>query len=73
MLVMPKKHIASITALEASDAGVIGELVLTAKDMAEKYGVADTGYKLVFNVGRDGGQVIPHVHLHILGGKKMGE
>jgi histidine triad (HIT) family protein len=41
--------------------------------MAEKFGVGDTGYKLIFNVGRDGGMVIPHLHLHLLGGKKLPE
>jgi histidine triad (HIT) family protein len=48
-------------------------MVVVAKDMAKKYGVGETGYKLIFNVGRDGGQVIPHLHLHLLGGKLMGE
>ena len=38
-----------------------------------KYGIGETGYKLVLNVGRDGGQVIPHLHLHLLGGKSLGE
>jgi histidine triad (HIT) family protein len=41
--------------------------------MAEKFGIHETGYKLIFNVGRDGGMVIPHLHLHLLGGKKLGE
>ena len=73
LLIIPKKHILSITHVEAQDEPVVGEMVLVAKDMGIKYGVGETGYKLVFNVGRDGGQVIPHLHLHLLGGKKMGE
>lgn len=73
LLVIPKKHIAGVSSLEAGDEPLAGEMIFIAKGMAEKFGVADTGYKLVFNVGRDGGQVIPHLHLHIMGGKKLGE
>lgn len=73
LLVIPKKHIVSVIDLQSSDSTLVGDMILTAKDMALKYGVKDTGYKLIFNVGRDGGQVIPHLHLHLLGGKKLGE
>lgn len=73
LLVLPKKHILSINELEQSDESLVGELILVAKNMAEKFGVKDTGYKLMFNVGRDGGQVIKHLHLHLLGGKQLGE
>lgn len=73
LLVIPKKHIVSVGHLEMGDAPLVGEIVLVAKDMAEKFGVGETGYKLVFNVGRDGGMVVPHLHMHLLGGKNMGE
>lgn len=73
LLVIPKKHIVSVIDLETTDSALVGDMVMTAKDMALKYGVKDTGYKLIFNVGRDGGQVIHHLHLHLLGGKKLGE
>ncbi len=73
LLVIPKKHILSVIDLQAEDSALVGEMILTAKDMALKYGVNETGYKLVFNVGRDGGQVIHHLHLHLLGGKNLGE
>jgi histidine triad (HIT) family protein len=73
LLVVPKKHILSITHTEAEDESLVGEMIVVAKEMAIKFGVGETGYKLVFNVGRDGGQVIPHLHLHLMGGKKMGE
>ncbi len=73
LLIIPKKHILSITHVEAEDEALVGEMIFTAKEMAVKYGVGETGYKLVFNVGRDGGQVIPHLHLHLMGGKQMGE
>ena len=73
LLVITKKHIVGVNHLDAADGQLAGEMIFTAKDMAEKNGIAESGYKLVFNVGADGGQVVPHLHLHILGGKKMTE
>ncbi|KKS96801.1 MAG: Histidine triad (HIT) protein [Candidatus Giovannonibacteria bacterium GW2011_GWA1_43_15] len=67
-LVVSKKHIPSIKEVEHENEALIGHLVHEAKIAAEKLGLK--GYKLVFNVGREGGQVIDHVHLHILGGWK---
>ena len=73
LLVIPKKHIQGIGSLAEGDEALAGEMIFIAKEMATKFGVAETGYKLLFNVGRDGGQVIPHLHLHVMGGKPMGE
>ncbi len=73
LLIVPKKHIMSVNHIEDLDKSAVGEMIYVAKQMAEKFGVSETGYKLVFNVGRDGGQVIPHLHLHLLGGKKLPE
>lgn len=73
LLVIPKKHIASISNLEEVDAPLVSKMIMTAKKMAEEFGVGESGYKLIFNVGRDGGMVIPHLHLHLLGGKKLPE
>ena len=73
LLVIPKEHIVSIKEVGEANQALLGEIVLTARQMAEKFGVGDTGYKLTFNVGRDGGQVIGHLHLHLMGGKKMPE
>lgn len=66
ILVIPKVHIQSIAHLQENHNGVIAKLIYTAKDVAAKSGLK--GYKLVFNVGREGGQVIDHLHLHLLGG-----
>ena len=66
ILVIPKVHIQSIAHLEADHSDVIVKLIYSAKHIAAKKGL--TGYKLVFNVGRAGGQVIDHLHLHLLGG-----
>lgn len=66
LLVVPKEHIQSIAHLEANHADVVAKLIYTAKNVAKKMALG--GYKLVFNVGRDGGQVVDHLHLHLLGG-----
>jgi len=73
LLVIPKLHVESINHIQDGQNTLLGSMIMTAKNMAEKFGIGDTGYRLVFNVGRDGGQVIPHLHLHVLGGKNMGE
>ena len=66
LLVIPKTHIQSIAHLEVDHSDIIVKLMYAAKDYAARIGLR--GYKLVFNVGREGGQVIDHLHLHILGG-----
>lgn len=73
VLVMPKRHIVSVNGLESTDGPLIAELVLAAKDYAAKAGVSESGYKLVMNNGKEGGQVIPHLHMHLLGGKQLDE
>ena len=68
-LIIPKKHIPSVDHLEEEDKELMGELVLSAKKIAKEQGVS-AAYKLVFNVGRAGGQIIDHIHLHLLAGWK---
>ena len=68
-LIVPKEHIQSIAHLEGNHKDVLASLIYTAKDLAKKMNLA--GYKLVFNVGREGGQVVDHLHLHLLGGWTM--
>lgn len=65
-LIIPKLHIQSVAHLEANHNEIISKLIYTAKKVAQDFGLS--GYKLVFNVGREGGQVIDHLHLHLLGG-----
>ena len=67
-VLIPKKHIPSVNGLSAPDQALAGRLLLIAKKVAEKEGIAETGYRLTINCGRDGTQVVPHLHLHILGG-----
>ena len=64
LLIIPKKHIASIKELKEEDKELAGHLILTAKKIAERKGLS--GYKLMFNVGRQAGQIIDHIHLHLL-------
>lgn len=68
LLVVPKKHIESIQTLKEEDKELIGEIFLVAKRVAEDLNFAHQGYKLLFNVGRGAGQLIEHLHLHILSG-----
>lgn len=68
ILIIPKQHIVSINHLQPKHKDLIGELFLLARQIAREQKVADTGYKLVFNVGKGGGQIIDHIHLHLLAG-----
>lgn len=70
ILVVTKKHIPSIDHLEPKDKDLIGDLLLITQKIAQGLSLSKTGYKLVFNVGRGGGQIIDHLHLHLLGGWK---
>ena len=70
LLVIPKVHIQSIARLEGNHKEILAKIIYTAKEMAERAGLK--GYKVVFNVGREGGQVIDHLHLHLLGGWEAG-
>lgn len=71
LLVIPKTHIHSIAHLQENHSDVIVRMIYTAKKVAEEMGLP--GYKLVFNVGREGGQVVDHLHLHLLGGWESAE
>lgn len=73
LLVLSKEHIASITDIAPGHQELLGHMMLVAKEQAVKQGIAESGYKLIFNVGEHGGQVVKHIHLHILGGKKLSE
>ena len=68
LLLVPKKHIRSVNDLTDADHEILAELILVAKEMAKEYGVARSGYKLLYNVEKGGGQLIFHLHLHLIGG-----
>ncbi|BBO79828.1 histidine triad nucleotide-binding protein [Desulfosarcina ovata] len=69
LLIVPKRHIRSINDLTEGDHDILAEMIMTAKQMAKKENVDAAGYKLLFNVEKGGGQVIFHLHLHLMGGK----
>jgi len=71
VLVIPKQPIPSLAAATAADAGLLGHLVVVATELARTLGLAD-GYRLVVNCGRDGGQSVDHLHVHLLGGRPLG-
>ncbi|BBO66793.1 histidine triad nucleotide-binding protein [Desulfosarcina alkanivorans] len=70
LLIVPKRHIRSINDLTEGDNAILAEMITTARRMAKKERVDASGYKLLFNVEKGGGQVIFHLHLHLIGGWK---
>ncbi len=72
LLVIPIVHFTYLSGLSQEFQRVLGRMFSTAKDMAAREGVVDSGYRLVINQGRDSGQEAPHLHLHVLGGRPLG-
>lgn len=72
VLIVPRKVIPRIDAAQAADQELIGHLLLKAAEVARRLGLAEGGYRLVLNNGRDGGETVPHLHCHILGGRPLG-
>jgi len=73
IVIIPKRHIESVNELSDKDFFLAGKMIIVAKEIAEKTGIKARGYKLLFRVGRDGGQEVGHIHLHLLGGAKLAE
>ncbi|MBV8899111.1 MAG: histidine triad nucleotide-binding protein [Verrucomicrobia bacterium] len=71
VLIVPKRVIARINDAAAPDAPLLGRLLLTGQKLAAELGISETGYRLVLNNGRDAGESIPHLHLHLLGGRPL--
>jgi histidine triad (HIT) family protein len=69
ILIIPRRHIATVNDMGTEDAPLIGRLHLAARQLAEEQGFAEQGYRLTLNCGRDGGQTVFHVHLHLMGGR----
>lgn len=72
VLIVPKRPIPRIAEAGAEDAATLGHLLLKAAEVARQLGLAQNGYRLVLNNGRDGGETVPHLHCHILGGRPLG-
>ena len=72
LLIIPKKHIDSLNEIEPQDKELMGSMLLTAQSIARTLGISESGYRIVNNCGPDGGQVVYHLHVHLLGGEKIG-
>lgn len=71
ILIIPKKAVARIAAAQADDQSLLGHLLLTAADIARRENIAPDGYRLVINNGAHGGETVPHLHIHLLGGRPL--
>jgi len=71
VLVIPKRHMASLAEAQDSDVSVLGQLMVVCSKMAQERGIAEDGYRVVANTGRGAGQTVFHLHLHVLGGRSF--
>ena len=71
ILLIPKEHLQSVAAVTDDQAGLLAEIVQAAAHLARAEGVEESGWRLVTNVGPDAGQSVPHMHFHLLGGRRM--
>jgi histidine triad (HIT) family protein len=72
VLVVPRQHVADASVIGPGHAGMVTEMLQLAQRVAEREGVDTSGYRLVFNVGEDALNSVPHLHLHLLGGRRLG-
>ena len=71
LLIIPKKHLTSLVQLTEREKTLMGHMVTVANQLAKDEGIAESGYRLVINCGLQGGQLVPHLHLHVLGGRQL--
>ena len=71
VLIIPRKHIPSVVELSGAESSLVENMVSIANQLAVKEGVSESGYRLVINCGEQGGQLVPHLHLHLLGGRQL--
>jgi histidine triad (HIT) family protein len=72
ILIVPNREIPTVNDLTPDDAALVGHMVLVAKRLAAEEGIAERGYRLVMNVNREGGQLVYHLHMHLIGGRPLG-
>jgi histidine triad (HIT) family protein len=73
LLIIPRKHIECVADLTTDEEKLMGQLVSVANKLAQQQGISKSGYRLVINCGPHGGQIVPHIHIHLLGGRQMGK
>ena len=71
VLIIPKDHVRTLNDLSSSNAGLLGEILVAATEIAKAEGIAESGYRLVMNCNPHGGQSVYHIHMHLLGGRQM--
>jgi len=71
VLIIPRQHIPSLLDLPETGLSIIGDMVSAANQLAKREGIAESGYRLVINCGKQGGQLVPHLHMHLLGGRQL--
>ena len=73
LLIVTKRHIPSLAHLSEDETPLVGHMIKIANQLAREEGIADSGYRLVINTGKDGGQVVPHLHMHLLGSRRLAD
>jgi len=73
LIIIPRRHIHSLVHLSEADLSLVGDMVGIANQLAKREGVAESGYRLVINCGEEGGQLVPHLHLHLIGGRRLSD
>ena len=73
LLIIPKRHIPSLTHLSETESPLIGHMVNTANQLAKREGISERGYRVVVSCGKEGAQAIPHLHMHLLGGRQLSD
>jgi histidine triad (HIT) family protein len=73
LLIIPKRHIPSLAHLSEAESLLIAHMVSVANQLAKREGISESGYRLAVNCGEEGGQLVPHLHLHLLGGRKLSD
>ena len=73
VLIIPKRHITSLAGINDDETSIIGHMVRVANQLARQEGIAEKGYRLVVSSGEAGGQIVPHLHMHLLGGRRLSD
>ncbi len=73
LLIIPKRHIPSLAHLSDAETPLIGHMVKITNQLAKEEGILESGYRLVISCGEEGGQVVPHLHMHLLGGRRLSD
>ena len=71
VVIIPKEHVTSLTDLSEDESSLVGNMAKAANQLARGEGIAESGYRLVINCGQQGGQLVPHLHMHLLGGRQL--